>query len=112
MQSRFWQASFIWVLWRFCFAILFILSGILSLEVPVYHRQPQESVTAFARRIRQETKRKGHESMRQKWEEKPMHGQYPTRVNKPDVDTESTHRWLKSTGLKGETEGLIIAAQD
>ena len=41
-----------------------------------------------------------------------MHGQYPTRVNKSDVETEQTHKWLKSPGLKGETEGLIIPAQD
>ena len=50
--------------------------------------------------------------MRQKWAEKPMHGRYPTRVNMPDVDIEMTHKWLKSPGLKGETEGLLIAAQD
>ena len=41
-----------------------------------------------------------------------MHGQYPNRVGKPDVDQLQTHRWLKSAGLKAETEGLIIAAQD
>ena len=50
--------------------------------------------------------------MRQKWEEKPLHGQCPIRLNKPDVEREKTHKWLKSPGLKGETEGLIIAAQD
>ena len=41
-----------------------------------------------------------------------MHGQYPTRVNKPDVEMEQTQKWLKSPGIKGETEGLKIAAQD
>ena len=84
--------------------------------------------------------------MRQTWEEKPIHGQYPARVNKRDVgqennnnnnDTnnnntlfteaninywlpssfhygtqEKTYQCLRSSGLKSETEGLIIAAQD
>ena len=50
--------------------------------------------------------------MRQKWDEKPMHGRHPTRVNTPDVVIEMIHKWLKSPGLKGETEGLLIAAQD
>ena len=39
-----------------------------------------------------------------------MHGQYPKRVNKSDIDKESTYKWLKSSSLKGETEGFIIAA--
>ena len=28
------------------------------------------------------------------------------------LDQDKTHRWLKAAGLKAETEGLIIAAQD
>ena len=83
-----------------------------ELEVPDTTRIQQEPVTLFAKRVKQETKKKAHEMMRQIWEGKPMHGQYPARVNKPDVEKEKTHKWLKSPGLKGETEGLIIAAQD
>ena len=46
-----------------------------------------------------------------RWEGKPMHGQYLTRVYKPDIEITKTHKWLKSPGLKGEIEGFMIAAQ-
>ena len=69
-------------------------------EVPDITRIQQERVTLFAKRVKQETKKKAHEKMRQIWEGKPMHGQYPTRVNKSDVQTEQTHKWIKSPGLK------------
>ena len=41
-----------------------------------------------------------------------MHGQYPSRIKEAVVDFKETNNWLKGTGLKAETEGLIIAAQD
>ena len=41
-----------------------------------------------------------------------MHGQYLSRIKEADVDLKQTNNWLKGTGLKAETEGLIIAAQD
>ena len=50
--------------------------------------------------------------MKQKWESKAMHGQYPSRIKEADVDFKQTNNWLKGTGLKAETEGSILAAQD
>ena len=41
-----------------------------------------------------------------------MHGQYPSRITEADVEFKQSNNWLKGTGLKAETEGLIIAAQD
>ena len=46
------------------------------------------------------------------WEEKELHGRYPKRIREADVDDYKTNQWLRSTGLKAETEGLIIAVQD
>ena len=42
---------------------------------------------------------------------KGLHGQYPKILEKPHVDTITTNKWL-SSNLKGETEGLLVAAQD
>ena len=41
-----------------------------------------------------------------------MHGQYPKRLQDGDVDEEESNSWLKSAGLKSETEDLIVAVQD
>ena len=47
-----------------------------------------------------------------KWKEKAMHGKFPNYLDKSHVDVELSFQWMKHTGLKGETEGLITAAQD
>ena len=43
------------------------------------------------------------------WKEKPLHGQYPKKVE--EMETQSWN-WLRSGWLKKETEGMILAAQD
>ena len=50
--------------------------------------------------------------VRDKWKEKAMHGKFPSYLDRDHVDEELSFEWMKHTGLKGETEGLIIAAQD
>ena len=41
-----------------------------------------------------------------------MHGKFPNYLDKDHVDVELSFEWIKHTGCKGETEGLITAAQD
>ena len=78
-----------------------------ELGVPAIPPAGNEANTTFARR----TKAKGQQ-LRSKWESKALHGKYPQQVKQADVDQGKTHRWLKAAGLKVETEGFIIAAQD
>ena len=82
-----------------------------QLEVPEI-QQHENSATEHAKKVKKLAKQKALQLIKDSWEIKPMHGQYPKGMNKPDIDAEKTHRWLKSSSLKSETEGLIIAAQD
>ena len=50
--------------------------------------------------------------VRDKWKEKAMHGKFPNYLDNDHVDVELSFKWMKHTALKGETEGLITAAQD
>ena len=50
--------------------------------------------------------------VRDKWKEKAIHGKFPNYLDKDHVDIELSFQWMKHTGLKGETEGLITAAQE
>ena len=46
------------------------------------------------------------------WKEKELHGRYLKRIRKTGVNDYTTNQWLRSTGLKAETGGMIIAVQD
>ena len=45
------------------------------------------------------------------WKNKPLHGQYAKQVDSV-TDEEHAYKWMKTTGLKIETEALITAAQE
>ena len=77
-----------------------------KLNVNEITRKNNKSVTKLAKRVKQHAKSQALHNIKQKGESKAMHGQYPWRIKK------GTNNWLKGTGLKAETEGLIIAAQD
>ena len=83
-----------------------------ELGVPAIPPAEDEANTTYARRTKAKAKRQGRQQLRSKWASKALHGKYPQRVKQADVDHNKTHRWLKATGLKAETDGFIIAARD
>lgn len=51
-----------------------------ELNIPGIAREDQELVISFAKRTKEEAKKWAQKRMTETWEEKTMHGQYPTRV--------------------------------
>ena len=62
----------------------------------------QETAASFKERRRTENT--------QGWKEMPLYGQFVRHSE--DQGNDETWNWLKEEKLKGETESLIIAAQD
>ena len=83
-----------------------------ELNVKEIARKNNETVTKLAKRAKQHAMSQGLDNIKQKRQRQAMHGQYPLRMKEADVDFKQTNNWLKGTGLKAETEGLIIPAQD
>ena len=68
--------------------------------------------TKAAKEIKKKTKQGYLDDMKKTWREKPLSGRYPLRTGNGDVDRTTTHQWLSSSSLKGETEVFILAAKD
>ena len=43
---------------------------------------------------------------------KPMYEKFPKHLDNEEIDIEKSFQWMKHRRLNGETEVLIIAAQD
>ena len=71
-----------------------------------------KSATWKAKKLKLKYKEDVNKLVKDRWKEKAMHGKLPKYLEKDHVDQEMSFQWMKYTGLKGVTEGLITAAQD
>ena len=52
------------------------------------------------------------ESLKKKWKNKVLHGQYIRNIDRQLISEEDSILWLSKGDLKAETESEILAAQD
>ena len=84
----------------------------LQLQTDDVQMQETMSITEILRETNGTAKMQAMNNFKARWKGKPLHGQYVQRVEKEEIDKELTHKWLQSSGLNAETEGLLVAAQD
>jgi hypothetical protein len=51
-------------------------------------------------------------NLKERWEAKRLHGHFPRSLDEGLIDKEQSYRRLKFGNIKGETESVIMAAQD
>jgi len=56
--------------------------------------------------VKEKAKRHAQDQIKEKWEEKQMHGQYPKIKGEKDVDHQMKNQGLKTVGLTSETYGF------
>ena len=83
----------------------------IQLQVNFNENQETMPIAKRVKSLKKDVKLQILTNLKERWKGKPLHGQYAEKVGKADVEKELTHRWLQCSGLKSETEGLIIAAQ-
>ena len=82
-----------------------------EVTMPEFENREDKSASENAKALKHIFKSKLKSMKEEKWKDKALHGQYPKILEKPHIDTVTTNKWL-SGNLKGETEGLLMAAQD
>jgi hypothetical protein len=50
-------------------------------------------------------------NLKERWEAKRLHGQFPRSLDEGLINKEQSYRWMKFGDIKGETESVIMAAQ-
>ena len=65
-----------------------------ELNLPEVLEPENEVPTVYARNVKQKGKHQAQDQLKQKWEDKSMHRQYPKRVNEKDVGHQMTNQWL------------------
>ena len=71
----------------------------------------EKSASENAKSINYVFKSKMKSLQEEKWKNKALPDQYPKILEKPHVESVTTNKWLLSN-LKGETETLLVVAQD
>ena len=79
--------------------------------MPEFDNREDKSASENAKALKHIFKSKMTSMKEDKWKNKALHGQYPRILEKHHVDTITTNKWL-SINLKGETDSLLVAAQD
>ena len=70
------------------------------------------TATWKAKQLKLNYKKDAKKMVKNKWKDNAMHGKFPKYLGKDHIDMELSFEWMKHTRLKGETQGLITAAQD
>ena len=81
-------------------------------EYSVHHTVSVTRPTVAARKLGVVLKKSMQEVLLDNWKRKALHGKFFDRLNKPFVDKTRSLCWLRSSTLKGVSEGFICAAQD
>ena len=79
--------------------------------MPEFVNIVKKSASENAKPLKHVFKPKMKSLKEEKWKNKALQGQYQKTLEKRHVDSVTTNKWLLSN-LKGETEGLLVAAQD
>ena len=79
--------------------------------MPEVENREDKSDSENAKALKHIFKSKMKSMKEENWKDKALHDQYPKILEKRHVDAVTTNKWL-SSNLKGETQGLLVAAQD